>query len=166
MGSRIGWLAACDPVFPARRPCPRLRDPLAVRKPTLEQLAYFRKILEKPEDAKPYHVRERIYAGRVQQLHESPDEVSVVLQTFRIGDVGIATIPFEVFVEIGLEIKQKGPFPRTFTISLANGSYGYLPTVRQHAFGGYETWLDTSCVEIEAAPKIVRTLLAMFDRLR
>jgi neutral ceramidase len=139
---------------------------LAVRKPTEAQLAYARKILEKPEDAKPYHVREKIYARRVQQLDESPDEVSVILQTFRIGEVGIAAIPFEVFVEIGLEIKEKSPFARTFTISLANGSYGYLPTVRHHGLGGYETWLGTNNVEIEAAPKIVRTLLAMFDRLK
>jgi hypothetical protein len=71
-----------------------------------------------------------------------------------------------VFSEIGLEIKQKGPFPRTSTMSLPNGSYGYLPTARQHALGGYETWLGTSCVEIDAAPKIVRTLLAMFNRLK
>jgi len=139
---------------------------LAVRKPTEEQLAYARKILEKPADAKPYHRREKTYAQRTLQLHESPDEVSVILQTFRIGEVGIAAIPFEVLVEIGLEIKQKSPFERTFTISLANGSYGYLPTARQHALGGYETWLGTNRVEIEAAAKIVGKLLEMFDRLK
>ena len=138
---------------------------LAVRKPTDEQLDYARKILAKPDDAKPYHSRESNYANRVLKLDESPDEVSVILQTFRIGEVGIAAIPFEVFAEIGLELKEKGPLPRTFTISLANGSYGYLPTARQHALGGYETWLGTSSVQIDAAGKIVQRLLAMFDEL-
>ena len=161
---------------------------LAVRKPTEEQLAYAREILAKPDDAKPYHIREKVYAQRTLQMHESPDQVCVILQAFHIGDsclrrndvtpakagVGICAIPFEVFVEIGLEIKQKSPFGppprlaapdagagRTFTISHANGSYGYLPTARQHELGGYETWLGTNMVEIQAADKIVGGLLEM-----
>ena len=139
---------------------------LAVRKPTKKQIAYAQKILEKPHDAKPYHKREKVYARRTLRMHDSPAEVSVVLQTFRIGDLGICAIPFEVFVEIGLEIKDKSPFKQTFTISHANGTYGYLPTVAQHKLGGYETWLGTSMVEIQAAPKIVRMLITMFEQLR
>lgn len=138
---------------------------LAVRKPSDEQVAYARKVLAKPDDAKPYHRHEKTYANRVLQLHESPDEVSVVLQAFRIGDLGICAIPFEVFVEIGLEIKSKSPAKRTFVVSHANGTYSYLPTVEQHALGGYETWLGTSKVEIQAATKIVARLLAMLGGL-
>ena len=136
---------------------------LAVRKPTEQQLAYARRMLEKPDDAKPYHKHEKVYARRTLQMHESPDEISVLLQTFGIGDLGVCAIGFEVFVEIGLELKKKSPFGQTFTISHANGSYGYLPTVRQHELGGYETWLGTNCVEIQAAPKIVRSLLGMLS---
>ena len=44
-------------------------------------------------------------------------------------------------MEIGLEIKEKSPFERTFLIGLANGGYGYLPPPNQHKLGGYETWL-------------------------
>jgi hypothetical protein len=138
---------------------------LAVRKPTDEQVSYAQKILEKPDDAKPYHRHEKVYARRTLQLHESPDDISIILQAFRIGDLGICAIPFEVLVEIGLQIKEKSPFERTFTISHANGSYGYLPTVAQHEYGGYETWLGTNKVEIQAAPKIVRTVLNLFDNL-
>ena len=139
---------------------------LAVRKPTEEQNAYARRILDKPEDAPKHHKRERVYANRVLNLHESPDKVSIVLQTFRIGELGICTIPFEVFVEIGLELNQKSPFERTFTISHANGSNGYLPTAAQHKLGGYETWLGTNRVEFHAAEKIVKNLLAMLNRMR
>ncbi|MFQ6035337.1 MAG: neutral/alkaline non-lysosomal ceramidase N-terminal domain-containing protein [Sedimentisphaerales bacterium] len=138
---------------------------LAVRKPTKEQLAYARRILAKPDDAKPYHKREKIYARRTLQMDESPDEVCVILQAFRVGGLGICAIPFEVFAEIGLEIKQNSPFGQTFTISHANGSYGYLPTARQHELGGYETWLGTNMVETQAADKIVDGLLEMLDQL-
>jgi hypothetical protein len=139
---------------------------LAVRKPTDELLAYMRKIKEKPDDAEPYHSREKVYADRVLQVAESPDEVSVILQAFRIGDLAITAIPFEVFAEIGLELKEKGPLGQTFTISHANGSYGYLPTPRHHKLGGYETWLGTNVVEVQASTKIVRSLLSMMERLK
>jgi len=139
---------------------------LAVRKPTDEQLNYARNILNKPEDAKPYHRHEKVYARRTMQMSESPDEVSVVLQTFRVGGLCVYAIPFEVFVEIGLELKAKSPFEQAFVISHANGSYGYLPTVKQHEFGGYETWLGTNRVEIESAPKIVNTLLRMSEQIK
>ena len=144
----------------------RKEQTLAVRIPTEKQMSYSRKILDKPEGAEPHHKREKVYASRTLQMHESPDEVSVVLQTFRIGELGVCAIPFEVFVEIGLELKAKTPFAQTFTISHANGTYGYLPTVRQHELGGYETWLGTNTVEIQAASKIVRTLVGMLDSLK
>ena len=138
---------------------------LVVRKPTEEQLAFAHKILDKPEDAPKYHRHERVYAKRVLSLKDSPDKISVVLQTFRIGDLGICAIPFEVFVEIGLELKQKSPFDQTFAISHANGSNGYLPTAKQHELGGYETWLGTSRVEFQAADKIVKNLLIMLTQM-
>jgi hypothetical protein len=139
---------------------------LAVRKPTEEQLAYARKILDKPEDAPKHHKREQVYANRVLNLDESPKKISIVLQAFRIGDLGVCAIPFEVFVEIGLELKQKSPFDRTFTISHANGTHGYLPTAAQHKLGGYETWLGTNRVEFQAAKKIVTNLLTMLNEMK
>ena len=69
---------------------------------------------------------------RALKLHKAPDRVAVVFQTYRIGDLGIAAIPFEVFTETGLEIKQKSPLRPTFTIELASGSHGYLPTPSMH----------------------------------
>ncbi len=51
-------------------------------------------------------------------------------------------------------------------ISHANGSHGYLPTAGQHELGGYETWLGTNCVEVQAADKIVKSLLTMLNEMR
>ena len=34
-----------------------------------------------------------------------------------------------------------------FTISIANGAFGYMPTPEQHKLGGYESWLGTNRVE-------------------
>ncbi len=67
------------------------------------------------------------------------------LQAIRIGDLAVCGIPFETFVEIGLDLKKRSPFPQTMVIGLANGRHGYLPTPEQHKLGGYETWLGTNC---------------------
>ncbi|MGH9341941.1 MAG: neutral/alkaline non-lysosomal ceramidase N-terminal domain-containing protein [Acidobacteriota bacterium] len=139
---------------------------LGVRVPSEDDVAYARKLLSKPESAPTRNSRERIYAQRTLQMAELPPSIPVIVQALRIGDVGIAAIPNEVFVEIGLEIKERSPLKPAFTISLANGSYGYLPTVKHHELGGYETWRGTNRLEIQAAPKIVEALLQLFDRLK
>jgi neutral ceramidase len=138
---------------------------LGARVPTDEQVAWAREVLARPEGTPQTHVREETYARRVLQMADWPEQIPVLLQTFRLGELGVAAIPFEVFAETGLEIKERSPFPSTFTISLANGAYGYLPTARQHELGGYETWLGTSRVEVDAASKIVDSLLEMFAEL-
>ncbi len=139
---------------------------LAVRKPTAEQLARARGILARPADAKPAHVHEVEYARRTLALADLPDRIQVPVQALGIGPVAIAAVPFEVFAETGLEIKQKSPYKPTFTIELANGWYGYLPTPEQHELGGYETWLGTNRVEVHASRKIVAALLELFGDLR
>lgn len=139
---------------------------LDTRRPTPEMTTWARDVLGRPADAPGRHARERIYAERTAGRADVPPTVHVVLQAVRIGDLAIVTFPFEVFAEIGLEIKAKSPFAQTFTISLANGSEGYLPTLRQHELGGYETWLGTNRVEVEAARKMTDALLEMLAGLR
>jgi neutral ceramidase len=138
---------------------------LTMRKPDPEIKAWFRKVMAKPEDAEKFHRYERTYAARVQKLDDGPKEITVPLQVVRIGDLAIAAIPFETFAEIGLKIKDKSPFADTFTIELANDSRGYLPTPRQHDLGGYETWMGTNRVQLDASELITNTILEMMTQL-
>lgn len=140
---------------------------LNVRRATPEMIAFAENVLARGEDIKANHPLEKIYAERVLQMErEWPDQVDIILQAFRIGDLDIAAIPFETFTETGLEIKAKSPFKPSFTISLANGSYGYLPTPEQHAMGGYETWLTTNKVQQDATVKIVAALMGLFEKMK
>ncbi len=108
-----------------------------------------------------------LYARETVLLSEYPSQVPVILQAFRIGELGIAAIPCEVFAEIGLEIKAKSPFKPSFTIELANGYNGYLPTPAQHKLGGYETWrARSSYLEVDASPKIFNEVMALFNSLK
>ncbi|MEZ5433821.1 MAG: hypothetical protein R3F31_22185 [Verrucomicrobiales bacterium] len=75
-------------------------------------------------------------------------------------------MPFEVLVEIGLEIKQKSPFPHTFLIELANGGYGYLPRPISMNWAATKGWLGTSRFEKEASVKLTKALLEMLQELK
>lgn len=105
------------------------------------------------------------YARRTISLAEKEDTVTVKLQAIRIGDLAVCAIPFETFVEIGLELKERSPFAQTMVIGLANGRYGYLPTPEQHRLGGYETWLGTNRVQKDASDIIIGHLLEMLTEL-
>ncbi len=92
--------------------------------------------------------------------------MTVKLQAICIGSVAICGIPFETFAEIGLDLKDRSPFPQTMVIGLANGRYGYLPTPEQHRLGGYETWPGTNKVQKDASVIITKNLLEMLAELR
>ena len=102
-----------------------------------------------------------IYAQRTLRQAKYPSSTTTPLQVFRIGDVCIGTMPFEIFCEIGLEFKKRSPLQPAFLVSLAHGYFGYLPTPRQHRLGGYETWLGTNRVELGASDKLLDALLEM-----
>lgn len=140
---------------------------LDTRKVSQEMLDHAKKVLARSETEKPlYHPLERTYAEHLLQFNEEwPEKIDIILQAFRIGSLGVAAIPFETFAETGLEIKSRSPFKPTFTIELANGAYGYLPTPEQHEVGGYETWLGTNKVEKNATRKIVAELRSLFSKL-
>lgn len=134
---------------------------LKSRRPTPEMITRARELLARPAGGPGWHPLEKAYANRVLQRAEAPETVQVPLQAFRIGEVGILTLPVETFAEMGLALKQQAPFPLPFTVSLANGYYGYMPTLAQHQLGGYESWVGTNRLELEAAPKISAVLLEL-----
>ncbi|MBI5693841.1 MAG: hypothetical protein HZC55_27515 [Verrucomicrobia bacterium] len=141
---------------------------LAVRKGTAAEVEQARRVLAAtPRDPDgQWGDRKAIYARETIQLAEYPDTVPVTLQVHRIGDLSVAAVPCEVFVEIGLRLKRQTPFTRHFTVSLANGYNGYLPTAEHHAAGGYETWrARSSYLEVPAAEKITARLEEMLAAL-
>ena len=137
---------------------------LAYRRPTPGQLKFAQAALEEKDETKlPRNAK--AYAERALKLQAGPAFADLKLQALRIGGLGITTIPCEVFTEIGITLKELSPFRPHFTIELANGHYGYLPTPRHFDLGGYETWLGTNNLEPGASVKITRTLLELLNRV-
>lgn len=67
-----------------------------------------------------------------------PDRAIAELQLINIGDVCLVGVPGELFVELGLRIKELLPSKHIFVIGYANGCIGYIPTDSAIEEGGYE----------------------------
>jgi len=138
---------------------------LDVRMPSDEELALAKETLAELGDKLPATIPE-VYAREAVILSEMPSTRPVKLQAIRIGELGIATFPNEVYGVTGLAIKEKSPLKPTFNISLANGYAGYLPPPDQFPLGGYTTWrARSSFLEVEAEPKIKAEILALLNRV-
>ena len=137
---------------------------LAYRVPNEQRLTWARKIADGLNGRLPKTLPE-VYALEQIYLHEK-QKTELKIQALRIGDLGIAAIPNEVFAITGLKIKAQSPLQPTFNIELANGAEGYIPPPEQHKLGGYTTWpARTAGLEPQAEPRIVKTVLALLEEV-
>jgi neutral ceramidase len=114
-----------------------------------------------PADKLPTYARETL------ALAAMPAGIKTELQVMRIGDLALVGLPGEVFVQFGLAIKARSPFPRTTVVSLANDYIGYIPTHEAFRQGGYETWAARSAWPAEGTGEaMVEVALAGLRALR
>jgi neutral ceramidase len=76
-----------------------------------------------------------------------PPTLEVTISVIHLDRVVLVYVPFEVFVEFGLEIRRAFPDHIVRVVSLGWGHYGYLPTAKAFAEGGYEPTMGTSTVQ-------------------
>ncbi|MFO0911113.1 MAG: LamG-like jellyroll fold domain-containing protein [Isosphaeraceae bacterium] len=137
--------------------------PLKRRVPDAERLAWARPIVAALNGQRAFD--SRVYAREAVYLHDEPVR-ELKLQAIRIGDLGLAAIPDEVYALTGLKIKARSPLAATFTIELANGSEGYIPPPEQHALGGYTTWpARTAALEVSAETTITATIIELLEQV-
>lgn len=73
--------------------------------------------------------------------------IAAEVQVITVGrDLAFVALPGEIFVELGLAIKQASPYPNTIVVELANGSIGYVPNRKAYAEGNYEP-VSARCAE-------------------
>ena len=138
---------------------------LGRRLPDETRLAWARSVIAAMKDKTTPRTIPEVYAKEALYLHDEPRR-KLKLQAIRIGELGIAAIPNEVYAITGLKIKARSPLDLTMNIELANGSEGYIPPPEQHALGGYTTWpARTAGLEVQAEPKIVETVLGLLEQV-
>jgi hypothetical protein len=134
---------------------------LDLRMPNEQEIARANEFVKTFAGRKPKNWEE-VYAREIILMSAMPAKHELKLQAIRIGDLGIAATPCEVYGSTGLAIKAASPFSTTMNISLANGGEGYIAPPEQHKLGGYTTWrARTSCLEELAEPKIKAAVVGL-----
>lgn len=93
------------------------------------------------------------------------EPVPVEVHALRVGDVALATNPFELFLDYGLRMKARSPAAQTFIVQLAAGRCSYLPTARAVQGGGYGAMPAVSAVGPEGGQELVEATLQMLREL-
>ena len=145
---------AVDYVFPSAKRDIRTGIPfkhivqdinLPVRKVTEEELEradreYNRLMSKQPIDERSAdfsHLRRnKGLIDRYEQQEGNPF-YEIELHVIKLGDIAIATNPFELFLDYGMRIKARSKALQTFVVQLACSSGGYLPTTKAVKGGGY-----------------------------
>lgn len=82
----------------------------------------------------PYHAE-----SILNRFNEPNPTKELEINAVSFGDVGFATVPYEMFCQNGLAVKTGSPFETTFMISCCNGVNGYMAADAAFEYGSYES---------------------------
>lgn len=83
----------------------------------------------------------------------------------RLGNIAIATNPFELFLNYGLQIKARSKAEQTFIIQLACDGASYLPTKRAEMGGHYSAYISSGITGHQGGDLLVRKTLDMINEM-
>jgi neutral ceramidase len=109
--------------------------------------------------------RPDVFDPQVTRVAAMPDPLCVPVSAARLGPLGIATNAGELFVEWGLDIKTRSPFPHTIVTELTNDEIGYQPTAQAFAQQGYETLVGANWVALEGIQTLINTDVELLQEL-
>ena len=106
------------------------------------------------------------YARLWSEMYQNKEEYDQAeVCALRIGELGMVTLPGEMFCEFGLEIKKRSAAAHTVVIELANDALGYFPTRKAFGEGGYEPTPGTTLYETAAGELLTASAIRQLDQL-
>lgn len=138
---------------------------LALQSVTQEQIEQARAVLASGKSDRTVPFLKLVEAHRIMDVARREGkpiraEVQVVALGAELAWVGL---PGEVFVEHGIAIKKRSPFPITFVVELANDNIGYVPDRRSYAEGNYEP-ISARCAP-GSGEKLVEIAVSLLENL-
>ncbi len=121
---------------------------------------------QRPEAISRLGWRPESFEGAKKTAASMPPKLNVPVSAARIGPFAIATNAGELFVEWGIRVKKRSPFPHTVLCELTNHWAGYEPTAFAFQHEGYETLAGVNFVSLEGIQQLVDTAVEMLEELR
>jgi len=91
-------------------------------------------------------------------------EEDMDIYAFRVGDLGFACAPYEMFAASGMHIKEYAPYAMTFVVSCCNDARAYLASDLAFTHGCYE--VDTRRYPRGTAEKLAQNFVEMLKELK
>ncbi len=115
----------------------------------------------------------RMYHGMVVDRYDAQQKgdrriFPVEIHVLRLGDVAIATNPFELFLDYGVRIQARSVAGQTILVQLASapvGYAGYVPTPRAVQAAGYSTDVTVNMIGPEGAGVLVDRTVELIDSI-
>ena len=89
------------------------------------------------EKGLPYGINSPYHAGAILRKAELPATFNFSIHALKVGGIGIAVAPYEMFDTSGMQIKEGSPFDLTVIATCANSGQGYVPSKLGWEHGGY-----------------------------
>ena len=83
----------------------------------------------------------------------------------RLGNVAIATSPFELFLDYGNKIRARSRARQTILIQLACGAEGYLPTEKAEKGSHYSAYVSSGTVGHQGGEQLVRVSTEVINKM-
>jgi len=101
------------------------------------------------------------------QSKDGAKRYAVELHAIRLGDLAIATNPFELYLDYGMRIQARSPAGQTMLVQLASpvDASTYLPSERAVKGGGYSAVPESSLVGPEGGQVLVERTLEVIGAL-
>lgn len=109
--------------------------------------------------------RPDMFEGAKRAAASMPRIRNVPVNAGRIGPLGIATNAGELFVEWGISVKKRSPFPYTIVCELTNDWVGYEPTAQAIENEGYETLAGVDFITLKGIESLVDTAVKLLEEL-
>lgn len=140
---QLGRALAGAAMVALERAEPMMDSQLAVMTKVLDLPYYTRdesifKEMEELEKKENLSYMEEANVRRVREWSNDGKSIAAPVQTMRIGEVGLAAFPAEIFVRLGLEVKEWSKAPHTFVVELSNDRVStYVPDTDHADRGAY-----------------------------
>ncbi|MCR4719389.1 MAG: hypothetical protein K5768_07145 [Firmicutes bacterium] len=108
-----------------------------------------------------------IHTGTILRWQEqhTKDIEPVEVHIARLGNVAIATNPFELFLDYGNMIRARSRARQTILIQLACGAEGYLPTEKAEKGSHYSAYVSSGKVGHEGGEMLVRNTTEEINKM-
>jgi len=95
-----------------------------------------------------------------------PPVIPIGVHVIRIGDMAIATNPFELYLDFGIQMKTRSKAVQTFVVELSSGpGGGYLPTHRSVAGGAYGAIPQSTMIGPDGGRVLVNKTLEIIESM-